>query len=192
MPLNKSSPRPKVMTWKKALPILALAGIFDAIRFAFEQFWLFGPILVGTATNSFFGGGAIGGVAGSIAGKTSFLAGPELEVFGIVMAAVVGLAGWGTIGFLLLVFNQRFFKANASNTLWFLSSLVVSEIPIVGSVPALFAATFKGYHSQIKREKAALKRWEKERTEMQKRNRDARLAEQYAAAEQNELAEAIY
>ncbi|MBU6491073.1 hypothetical protein KGQ25_02910 [Patescibacteria group bacterium] len=193
---NDSQP-PQAMTWAKALPILVIAGIFDALRFMFEQFWFFGPALAGVgvavATSGWVGswvGGALGAATGAVLG---FFGGAALEIFGIVMAMAVGLLGWLTIGLLLMITNGRLFKEQAGNTIWFMFGLFISEIPIIGSLPGLTGVTFKMYHAQIREEKKALARYEKERVGMLQQEREARArqimqvrAVQLAQAEQQE------
>jgi hypothetical protein len=162
MPQKRNSQEPPpAMTWAKASPVLVLCIIFDALRFMFNQFWFFGPVLIGIGTSAVIDG-AVGKVAGVIAGGASVLGAPELQVFGIVMAMAVGLFGWLTIGLLLITTNTRIFKENAGNALWFIASLGISEIPFIGALPALTGTVLKMYGTQIKKEKRALKQYEQQ------------------------------
>lgn len=173
------------MTWTRAAPVLAVSAVFDAFRLIFEMFWFFGPALaalyctikasgaleawtfglLGTNTAALAcaaGAGAIGAMGVGI-----------IAPFGVVMAMATGLAGWLTVGITLLVTNGRIFKENA---LWFAGGLLVSEIPIVGSIPAITLVVWKMYRTQIRIEKEALKKFEKERTEEQRHQAAAQLA----------------
>ena len=160
----------------KASPVLILSFIFDALRFMFSQFWFFGPVLIGIGTSAVVGG-VTGKVAGVIAGGASVLGAPELQIFGIVMAMAVGLLGWLTIGLLLIITNARIFKENAGNTLWFIASLGISEIPFIGALPALTGTVVKMYSTQIKKEKAMLRKYEKEQDAVQLQERKQQAAE---------------
>lgn len=177
MPQKRNSQEPPpAMTWAKASPVLVLCVIFDALRFMFNQFWFFGPVLIGIGTSAAVGG-VTGKAAGVIAGGASVLGAPELQIFGIVMAMAVGLLGWLTIGLLLIITNVRIFKENAGNALWFIAGLGISEIPFIGALPALTGTIVKMYRTQIKKEKTILRKYEKERA-------DARLQERKQQAAQ--------
>lgn len=165
---SKPEPRPHVMTWKRAVPVLIVCGVFDATRAFFEMFWLFGPLVIGAGTAAFvsstLGGGAVasavGTVAGVAAGAGSVYVDGILEIFGVVMAMAIGLFGWLSVNGWLLTTNIRIYKTNATNKLWALVGLGISEIPIVGVLPGLTFSTFQLYRVQIKSDKAALRRWQ--------------------------------
>lgn len=197
MPQNRSRPEPpEPMTWGRALPVLAVAVVFDALRFMFEMFWFFGPAIAGficTATASGTVGTTVAGIAcGAGATAVGVLAVGPIQVLGVVMAMATGLAGWLTVGLLLLVTNARIFKENA---LWFAGSLLVSEVPVVGSIPAITLVLWRMYHVQIRKEKADAKAYAEERTALalQERQRQASYAmqahnERLAQAEAQEAA----
>jgi hypothetical protein len=176
MPQRRNLPKPpKVMTWAKALPVLVVCVIFDAVRLMFESFWFFGPALAGlycTAKVSGVVGTTVGAfVCGAGATAVGYFGAPAIAAFGVVMAMAVGLLGWLTVGLITIITNARIFKENAGNALWFVASLLISEIPIIGSLPGLTGATVKMYSTQIKKDKENLKKYEKETS-------DARLQEQ--------------
>lgn len=193
MPQNRSRPEPPpAMTWGRALPILAVAVVFDALRLMFEMFWFFGPaiaaILCTTAVSSDSSiATTIGGAACSIgATAVGIIAVAPIQAFGVVMAMVTGLAGWLTVGLLLLVTNSRIFKENA---LWFAGSLLVSEVPIVGSIPAITLVLWRMYHHQIKKERADMKAYAEERSSIGLEERRQQVS--YAMQAQNaQLAQA--
>lgn len=182
---NSAAP-PAVMTWRKAMPVLILGGIFDALRFMFEMFWFFAPAIAAAlctiAVHSDNQIASVLGLIGCTSGATAIgaVAAAPLELFGVIMAEVTGLAGWLIIGIILLSTNSRIFK---ENFLWFAGSLLLSEIPIVGSVPAITLVLWRMYANQIKQEKAALRRYEAERAE-EERRQQALIAAQAAQAAQ--------
>ena len=207
MPQKKNSePPPPVMTWGKALPVIVISFIFDSLRLMFEMFWFFAPalaVLYCTVKASDVIGTTIGGFICTIgSGVVGFYGAPAIAAFGVVMAMAVGLFGWLTVGLIIVLTNARIFTANAANTLWFASSLLVSEVPIVGALPALTSTMIKLYSVQIKSDKAALKAYEEEQqTEllreqkqkaaqaMQIQQADMKQQEQQAAEDTDEEAE---
>lgn len=174
-PRRNSTPPPQVMTWGKASFVLVIALILDAARLMFEMFWFFGPALaalycansvsdtVGTTVTKVAGGAITAGCT-ALAGVAGFFGSPAIAAFGVVMAIAIGLFGWLVIGLILMWTNARIFKENA---LWFVSSLAISEIPLVGSIPALTLILGRMYHHQIKTEQAAFKAYEKEQAAAQ-------------------------
>ncbi|MCR4333841.1 MAG: hypothetical protein NUV60_02410 [Patescibacteria group bacterium] len=188
---NNSKP-PKVTTWSSAAPILVVAAIFDALRFMFEWFIFFGPALAAlycTVKAGAVVGTTIGGIACTAGAATiGFFGSTGIEALGMVMAMATGFAGWLTVGLMLIMFNGRIFKENA---LWFVASLAVSEIPFVGSIPAITIAVWRMYHIQIKKEKGAYKKWEKENADAQlkERNQQASQFAQIQAAQQQQFAQ---
>lgn len=161
------------MTWLKALPVLAIAAIFDALRLLFEMFWFFGPAFaafyctsslsdtIGTATSAFLctaGAGALG-----------VLGAAPITIFGVVMAFAVGLMGWMIIGLILIMTNSRIFTDHPGHSIWFIGSLALSEMPFIGALPAFTSTTIKLFYTQIKNDKAALAKYEKAQADEQKR-----------------------
>jgi hypothetical protein len=194
MPQKRSNQPPEVMTWGKATPVLVIAVLFDALRLLFEWFWFFGPALAAIActlgVNSFFGISIAGVVGKVVAAGCTVAAGvvgvASLEVsatFGTVMAMAVGFMGWLTVGIILLATNARIFK---ENLLWFVGALLISEVPIVGSIPAITIAVWRMYSQQIKTEKAALAKWKKgnAQAQLQERNQQAAQIMQIQAIQQ--------
>lgn len=177
---------PPVMTWSDALPKLVVSGVSDALKFMFQQFWFFGPALLGTGTAAFIGqylGSAAGGVTGSLVGiAAGYFALPVFAVFGSIMAMAVGLIGWLALGLWVAMTNARIFKANASGGLWFAGSLAGGIVPFVGTIPFMTATLVKLYATQIRVEKQAHEKWRKEQGAARSRQRTeaaarARLAE---------------
>ena len=180
------------MTWTGALPVLALAVLFDAIRFLFQQFWFFGPALAAaycTAEISSKVGVMVGGFLCTAGATTAgAFAVPVLESFGIIMAMATGLIGWMTMGLYLIITNGRMFKENTGNILWFAGSLLVSEIPLVGTIPAFTGIMVRLYHTQIKKEKLALEDYKKKHAAADLRDRQERIAAALQAVQRQEAA----
>lgn len=157
------------MTWMKALPVLVIALVFDALRFVFEQFWFFGPALAGVYCTAKVNGVLTAWTTGLLGAKTAaaacgagatvagYFGAPAFEAFGVVMAIAVGLFGWMTVGLILIITNSRIFKENEGHALWFIASLLISETPIIGSIPGFTIITVKMYNTQIKKDKENLK-----------------------------------
>ncbi len=188
MPQKRISEPPPVMTWSRATPVLAIAVVFDALRLLFEWFWFFGPALLALYCAHEVGGVVlIGGLLtkACVVGATALgvAAVEATAVFGTVMAMLVGFAGWLTVGIILLVSNGRILK---SNFLSFAVSLLVSEVPIVGSIPAITIVVWRMYSRQIKSDAMAMRKWETEQAalQLQERNQQALTLMQIQAAEQ--------
>lgn len=197
---SRNSQQPPVMTWGKALPIVVVCVIFDLLRIFFEMFWFFGPALAAvycttvanTSLNASVGGAvgtAVAGVctAAATAAGIAFSAG--IQTLGIIMAMAIGLLGWLTVGFLLMLTNGRVFKENASSMLWMLFGLGLSEIPFLGTLPALTATTLRLYHTQIQHDKKNLQQWKQQQAsamqqeQMQQATFVAQMQQQQAIAE---------
>lgn len=175
-----------MMTWTKASPVLAIAAVFDALRLFFQMFWFFGPALAALYCTAKLSGGLSTWTLGLLGTKTAALAcatgvgavgtlGIEvIAPFGVIMAMAVGFVGWLTVGLILLTTNGRIFKENA---LWFASSLLVSEVPIVGSVPAITIALWKMYSRQIHTERTSFQKFQKEQAAAQAEEHNRQMAQ---------------
>ena len=197
MPSRRNSEPPEAMTCMRAVPVLAVSVLFDVLRFLCGMLWFFGPVLaiawctdkasavVGTTVGGFFCGAA--GAAAGVAGSS------VLGAFGAIAAAAVGLFGWMTVGLIIIRTNARIIKEHAGHSLWFASSLLVSEIPLIGSVPALTVTVAKLYRTQIRNDAEVLAAYEKEHGAMhlqEERERQASLLMQARMArEEAESAE---
>lgn len=179
------------------MPVLIVAGIFDAVRLMFEMFWFFGPALTAlycTAKASDVVGG-LGGLTEFVCSAGATAAGvagaPAIEAFGVVMAMATGFMGWLVIGGWVVMTNSRIFKENASNAVWFGASLLISEVPIIGSLPAISVAVWRLYHTQIKKDEAALQKYEAdqaaEQLKMQRQQAAQLMQAQQAQAANDEM-----
>ncbi len=180
MPQKRNSQEPpEVMTWGRAMPVLVVAGIFDLTRLFFVLFWFFGPALAAVycASTASEWVGSLWGLTAAACGVGAAAAGAAVSAFtipfGTVMAMAVGLFGWLTIGIWLMRTNARIFKENA---LWFGASLLISEVPIIGSIPALSITVWKMYKTQIRIEKVAFKKLGKEHADEERKRRDRQAA----------------
>lgn len=188
MPQNKnSSRRPEVMTWGKASPVIATAVVFDLARLFFEWFWFFGPALAAAYCTAKVGNVWVVGkmlTAGCVAvAGAAGIAGIEISApFGTIMAMAVGLFGFLTLGIGILMTNARIFKTASSSPLWFVGAFAISEVPLVGSLPSFTIVLWRLYHTQIRVETAALKKWEEE----QQAEQQAQIEQQTQAAQLQE------
>lgn len=123
-----------------ALVAIGLAVVFDALRIACNWLWLIGPVFAGAYCVQ----PAIGVLCTTIG------------AFGLILAIMVGLAGWLTVGTLLMIGVPGAFRGGSG--WWFVGGLLISEIPFLGSVPALTATTIKAVHGARKRQKEAQKK----------------------------------
>ena len=194
MPPRNNSEPPPVMTWPKAMPVLVVAGVFDLVRMFFNMFWFFGPALaavlcttvvnnaLGTTVSNVLGMVITGTCAGAAASLGTATFGMT-AAFGTLMAIATGLLGWMVCGFWLMRTNARIFK---ENVMWFVASLAISEVPIVGTAPALTIVLWRMHSHHIKTEKAAYAKWEKENADtlQQQRNQQLMRFAQLQAAEE--------
>lgn len=161
---DRVGPEPPTMTWRRAMPVLAVCVLFDFMRLFFTFFWLTGPALAGVAAGAWLSG-YIGDFLGSLAGGlTVIVAGITIDyafmAFGIVMAMLVALAGWGAVVLWLMVGNRRIFAASGLPFLKILGGWGVSEIPFIGGVPIWMTFTiWRLYKVQIRRERVAHAAW---------------------------------
>jgi uncharacterized membrane protein len=156
----------EAMTWGRALPVLALCLLFDALRFMCEQLWFFGPAIASIYCTAKVSGSVGTSLAGLLCGTGGIAAGyfgaPLIVPLGVVLAMAVGLFGWLVIGAWLTFANKRIFK---ENSLWFAGSLLLSETPLIGALPALTGIVGKMYRTQIQKEAAELAAYKKRREE---------------------------
>lgn len=188
---SKIGKPPKVMTWGGTIPILALCAAFDAVRFLFEQFWFFGPAMA-TAYCAAKGADVAGEVGawlgGALCGTVSIGLSEGFVIFGVAMAMAVGLLGWLTTGLILMTTNARIFTENVP---LFVVSLFISEMPFIGSIPALTLIVWRMYHVQIRKEKEDLEKYKKETADTQNKERQQQMrAQQIFAMQQAQLAQA--
>ncbi len=198
MPPNKSKPPIGQMTWGRALPVLVICALFDVIRFMFAWFVFFGPALAAFFCAIKLDGGALvtsACVAG--AGVVGFFGAGVIESFGLLMAMVVGLAGWAIVTLFLAVTNPRIWKSSVWGWIWSVSALGVSEIPFLGAIPMLTLTHWRLYVGQIRHDKAAIKKYEQEQAQARvtaaaRSAREQKLAMMRARDEADRQAEESY
>lgn len=189
MPQNKSRPPTGRMTWGRAIPVLVICVIFDAVRFMFEWFIFFGPALAAVGCtaglNSVFGttlagaaGKMVAGACATGAGALGFFGSGAIGAFGIVMAMTVGFLGWGTVTLILAITNPRIWKSNVWGWIWSICALGVSEAPLLGTIPMLTITHIRLYAGQIKKDKAALKQYQQEQEQVAAAARSAQQLRQ--------------
>lgn len=173
----------------KASPVLAVCLMFDAARLFFGIFWFFGPALAAAYCTSEVGGTLAKWTFGVLGTKTaaavcttgaaaagSLLSAP-LILFGTVMSMAVGLMGWLVIGLVIIMTNSRIFKDHAGHSFLFIFGLGLSEIPLIGALPALTGSTLRMYHTQIKNDKESVKRYATEHAAAQLQERRQQATE---------------
>ncbi len=178
---NNPGPRPEPMTWLRALPVLALCVLFDALRLFFNLFWFFGPALAGVLCtivgSSYLPGNAGTLVAGGVCSTAAVVAGvvavKATTFFGVVMAMVVGLIGWLTIFLIQVMNNIGIFKESWAIIIRYvvsrLVSFVLGQIPLINALPSLTIINGYMYHRQIKNGGEALRKWEEETADARQR-----------------------
>jgi hypothetical protein len=160
------------MTWKKAAPLLVVSGVFDALRYFFLFFWFFGPALTAVycaakvGDTAVVGGGLTalciaGAAALGVGGSALFIA------FGTIMAIAVGYAGWFIAIFIIAATNSRALGDNPASILWMFEGLGASVAVMVWGI----------YRKQIQNDRAALKKYHKERAALQRQEQDQQMVE---------------
>ena len=190
MPLKRNNQSaPPVMTWTKATPVLVVAILFDAVRLFFALFWLLGPALAAlycTVKGSGLADALTFGLLGTktaavVCSAAAIVAGTAVSAattaFGVMMAMAVGIFGWLTVIFLILITNSRLFRDDASSILWTIGSLALSEIPFLDALPALTATVWRLYHAQIKGDKKKRAAYEKETRQYEAQRQRTELAQ---------------
>lgn len=169
-------PEPPVMTWGKALPVLAVLALFDAMRFVFEWFALFGPVLAGTAAagwlSQYLWGPLATAIGAGVAIGTGAFGSEVYEAFGLILAIMVGLMGWLAFFTILLVVNWRIFKVNPFALISLVAGFLISETPFLGSIPAISGTAWRLYRTQIKTERAAHKAWQARKEAFERRRQE--------------------
>lgn len=192
---------PEAMTRGKRLPIVVVAGVFDAIRLFFEFFMITGPALAALWCTSHAGDTLDKWTFGLLGLKTAALAcsagaaaigaaGSEITMpLGAVMSAVVGLIGFLVLGLWIVMTNARLFKVMTAAPIWFVGAFALTEIPFIGAIPVYSIILWRLYGSQIRIEQAALKQWEADHAARLRQRREEQAA-QLAQVQQARLAQA--
>jgi len=185
MPQNRNSAKPpEVMTRGEAALVIVAAVVVDLLRGFFQLFWFFGPALAALYCENTVSGwvGSLWGLTEVACDAGAVVAGSAASAvtapFGVVMAIAVGLFGFLAIGLWIAVTNKRLLKTVEGAPLQFAGAFAVGEIPFLGAFPVFTVILWKLYATQIKVEKAALKKWEKEHAaaRQQERERQAQAA----------------
>ena len=171
-----------MMTWKKASLVLVVAGVFDAVRTFFSMFWFFGPALAAWYCTK-IASGWVGDLWGLTAGactvigiKTGVVASAITIPLGVIMANATSLFGYLTLGMLILMTNARILKTLENGILKFSASAGVGAIPIIGALPVFTFTIWRLYRTQIRLERAAYKKWEKETAAARLQQRNQQIA----------------
>lgn len=153
------------MTWGKAAPALVIGAVFDTLRFMSTFLIFFGPAMT-AALCALKYGAAVGILCGAGASALSVVGSEIFIPFGMISAMALGLAGWLLVFGYLIFFQSRLLK---DNMLGFGISLLFSEIPFIDALPMLTGTLIRLYHTQIKKDKAALRAFKEREAEERKR-----------------------
>ena len=165
------------MTWGRATPALIVGALSDVLRYFFLSFWFFGPALAAIActvgVNSAIGT-TIDGTAGKIvaagctavAGATGYFSAPALIAFGTVMAMAIGFLGWLMIVFIIFATDARVLGENPLTVLWLFEGLGASVVVMAWGI----------YRTQIKKDKASLKKYNESQAAGQVQERNQQIA----------------
>lgn len=182
-------PEPPVMTKGGRGFVLVFAVIFDALRTFFYFFVFFGPALLAAYCAS--KGGDIWLVGGLVtdacvaAATAAGIAGAEVTgPLGILMAEAVGLIGFLTLGLIILMTNLRIFKTAATAPTWFVGAFAFGAVPFLGALPVFSVVIWRLYGAQIKAERDAHQKWEKEHAAAKRQERERQQAAALARMQQ--------
>lgn len=192
-----SNTPPKVMTWAAAAPILMWALIFDGVRALFEYIGIFAPIAAGLVTNAVassylpswlpFHDTLASASAWLIGGATAIFASPELEGFGMLMALILGFAGWMLIGIMILLTNARIFKESAMTLIVMILGAALTEVPLLDGLPLITGTLWAMYSRQISTEKKQFRRWQRQQAKRQEQQKKFMRAQAVQALAQANL-----
>jgi len=185
------------MTKGKAGPVIVVAAIFDLFQIFFVFFWFLGPALASlycTAKVSSWVGSLWGLVPAACTGVAAVGGSAATAVtvpIGVVMAFAVGLFGWATIILWIALTNSRVFKEDKGAIVRIIIGLIIDEAPLIGALPALSYTTWRLYHTQIKMDKAKLKRYQAEQKADEERERQEQALQymQYRALKEAQMQE---
>lgn len=180
------------MSWGSAAPVLVVAAVFDLLRGFFNFFWFFGPVLAALYCVQKVGGwvGSLWGLTETICAGAATIAGAKASAvtipLGTIMAFAVAIFGFLTIGLWVLMTNARIFKTITTAPIEFAAAFAVGSMPLIGAVPTFSLITWRLYGAQIKTERVAFQKWEKENAAaaLEEKRRLAAYAAQIQAAQQ--------
>jgi hypothetical protein len=101
-----------------------------------------------------------------------------IETFGLLMGDAVGFAGFLVLLVLIMLGDSRVFKVNKSGLFLLTGGLVLAEIPFIGSLPSYTVVLWVLFRRQMKVEKAALEKWEKENAQARQQEINQQRAQQ--------------
>jgi len=177
------------MTWSKAGMLIAMAVILDLIRGFFQFFWFFGPALAAVVCTAKASGALATWTLGLLGTKTAALVcgGAATAVgaaaieatapIGVIMADAVGLISFLALGTWIIMANARIFKTVVTGPFYFVSAFAIGEIPFLGAFPVFTVVIWRLYRTQIRVEKEALVKWEKEHAAQLQQEREQQAAE---------------
>lgn len=124
--------------------LLSLAVVFDVAKAFFASLFLTGSAIAGlvvagaldsSSLTSWLPGFAKAGVGALAAVGTGVAAGPELEIFGIIAAMLIGFVGWVILIFTMFFSGITFFSGRPRSFLKLFVGFVASEVPLIDAIP---------------------------------------------------------
>lgn len=168
--------------------LIGVTIIFDLLRLFFQLFWFFGPALAALYCSVKVGDVWVVGeilAAGCVAVATAggIIGAEFITPFGVIMADAIGLIAFLTIGLWIVVTNARILKSVANTPLQFSAAFAFGEIPLLGAFPVFTLIVWRLYSAQIRADKLAHAKWEKENAaaKLQEQQEQMRRMQQQAA-----------
>lgn len=186
---------PPVMTWMRAAPALVIAGLTDTLKLFFNGFWFFGPAIAAFYCTSKVSDwvGSVWGLTEAACEAAAAAAGtyfsPILASIGVIMAFATALLGFLALVLWILMANLRIFKTVRTSLIQIAAAFGSGAIPFIGAIPSFTPIILRLYRRQIKLEKAAHTKWQKETAAVRLKEKETQLAQivQLRAAEQTQL-----
>lgn len=150
----RKNPPERNMTRAKEVRLLAIAIVFDALKFMFVWFWFFAPFIIGAVANTAAGGGIAGKIAGFLGIGVGAAISPAIGAIGIVLAMAVGALGWMVLITVMAMSGIPLLAGNSRRFLKMFVAFCASEAPFLDMIPAFTPFIF----SVIREERAADKK----------------------------------
>lgn len=172
MPQKKISGNlPTVTTWGDATPVLVVAVVFDLLRIVCTWLWVFAPGILAVYCVEKIHSALLCGTAGTVVGAAA--AGPLMAV-GALLSTAVGLMGWIFVALVLFLRSPKVFERSLMQLGL---AFILSEVPLLSSIPSLTIAIWRLFRGQIKEDKEALQAYNKKHAaELAKQRQQAQLA----------------
>jgi|GEM_PF-4665542 len=185
-PLPGTPPKNKVGGFVTPL-LLGLAIVFDVMKAFFATLLITGSLVVGIATVIALDSsswtawlpGLVKSAAGALASfATAGTIGLALEAFGIVVAMMIGFAGWFILIVLMASLQINFMHAGGKKFLTIFTGFLLSEVPILDMFPTFTPSMWLIVREEKRAYKKELEAYNEEQRiqeEEAQRNHEARI-----------------